>query len=177
MSKSWNEDSRVKIPTVIHLARLGFKYISKNNQEIDTETNIFKEIFYQNLKRINPNLKASDFEKLYGQIKLSLTNEDLGKEFYEKYLKNPSIKLIDFKNINNNTFNVVTELTYKNDDESFRPDITLLINGLPLAFIEVKKPNNPEGIQAEHSRIEKRFGNKKFKKFTCIPEIAYPLVV
>ena len=97
MSKSWNEDSRVKIPTVIHLARLGFKYISKNNQEIDPETNIFKEIFYQNLKRINPNLKASDFEKLYGQIKLSLTNEDLGKEFYEKYLKNPSIKLIDLR--------------------------------------------------------------------------------
>jgi type I site-specific restriction-modification system R (restriction) subunit len=59
-------------------------------------------------------------------------------------------------------FNVVTELTYKNGDDEFRPDITLLINGMPLAFIEVKKPNNQEGVLAERDRINVRFKNKKF---------------
>jgi type I restriction enzyme R subunit len=42
----------------------------------------------------------------------------------------------------------VTELTYQNGDEKFRPDITILINGIPLAFIDVKKPNNQEGMLA-----------------------------
>ncbi|MBY6746789.1 type I restriction endonuclease, partial [Klebsiella pneumoniae] len=69
------------------------------------------------------------------------------------------IKLIDFDNFNNNSFHVVTELTCENGDEEFRPDITLLINGMPLIFIEVKKPNNREGIVAERNRINERFKN------------------
>jgi type I restriction enzyme R subunit len=167
----FNEDSRVKIPTVIHLCKLGYAYISKKNQNIDTQTNIFKNIFFDSLKRNNLNLSSVDIIKIYEQIKLSLSNEDLGKEFYDKYLKNSQIKLIDFNNFNNNVFNVVTELPYRNDEEIFRPDITLLVNGLPLAFIEVKKPNNPDGIQAEHLRIEKRFKNKKFKEFINLTQI------
>jgi type I restriction enzyme R subunit len=80
-------------------------------------------------------------------------------------------KLIDFENFNNNAFHVVTELTYKNGDEEFRPDIILLINGMPLAFIEVKKPNNKDGILAERDRINTRFQNKKFRKFVNITQL------
>ncbi|MBK9483018.1 MAG: hypothetical protein IPO02_13765 [Bacteroidetes bacterium] len=71
------------------------------------------------------------------------------------------IKLIDFDNFNNNSFHVVTELPCINDEDEFRPDITLLINGLPLVFIEVKVPNNKEGILAERKRMNTRFANKK----------------
>lgn len=68
------------------------------------------------------------------------------------------------------------ELTYKKDDEEFRPDIILLINGMPLAFIEVKKPNNRDGILAEHKRIQTRFQNKKFRKFVS-PFSSNPIIV
>src|SRR5690606_7895027 len=57
------------------------------------------------------------------------------------------------------------------DDEEFRPDITLLINGMPLVFIEVKKPNNREGILAERKRIERRFENPKFRRFINITQL------
>ncbi len=40
-------------------------------------------------------------------------NEDLGKAFYEKLTEKSGTRLIDFEDFNNNTFNVVTELTYK----------------------------------------------------------------
>ena len=100
-----------------------------------------------------------------------LENEDLGKAFYDKITERSGIRLIDFDNFGKNTLNVVTELTYKKDDEEFRPDITLLINGLPLVFIEVKKPNNLDGILAEHKRIETRFQNKKFRKFVNITQL------
>ena len=36
---------------------------------------------------------------------------------------------------------------------------------MPLSFIEVKKPNNRDGIIAERERINRRFQNKKFRKF------------
>jgi type I restriction enzyme R subunit len=52
----------------------------------------------------------------------------------------------------------------------FRPDITLLVNGMPLVFIEVKKPNNREGILAEHERINTRFQNPKFRRFANITQ-------
>jgi type I restriction enzyme R subunit len=101
---------------------------------------------------------------------LLLDNEDLGKAFFERLSERSNTKLIDFENFNNNTFHVVTELTCQNGDEEFRPDITLLINGMPLVFIEVKKPNNREGILAERDRINKRFQNPKFKRFANITQ-------
>ena len=45
------------------------------------------------------------------------------------------------------------------------PDITALINDMPLVFIEVKKPNNTDGILAERNRINVRFQNKNFRRF------------
>ena len=46
----FNEDSRVKIPAILHLTRLGFNYISKkdlenSNLSLDKNTNIFENIF------------------------------------------------------------------------------------------------------------------------------------
>ncbi len=48
------------------------------------------------------------------------------KHFLKCLLPTSGFKLIDFKDFSNNSFHVVTELTYKNGDDEFRPDITLL---------------------------------------------------
>ena len=79
--------------------------------------------------------------------------------------------MIDFENFNRNTFNVVTELTYTSQNDEFRPDITILINGMPLAFIEVKKPNNNGGIAVEQARINERFRNRKFRRFINLTQL------
>src|SRR5690554_4208052 len=167
----FNEDSRVKIPAILHLCRLGYKYLSLKDAVWDTDTNIFTDIFKESICRINPEFDQDQAERLLVDTSLLLDNEDLGKAFYEKLTSESGVKLIDFENFENNTFNVVTELTYKNGDEEFRPDIILLINGMPLAFIEVKKPNNRDGIIAERERINKRFQNKKFRKFVNITQL------
>lgn len=167
----FNEDSRVKIPAILHLCRLGYKYISLNNAVWDTETNIFTEIFKESILKINPDFDQDQAERLLVDISLLLSNEDLGKVYFEKLTSESGVRLVDFENFENNTFHVVTELTYKNGDEEFRPDIILLINGMPLAFIEVKKPNNRDGIIAERERINKRFQNKKFRKFVNITQL------
>lgn len=146
----FNEDSRVKIPTILHLMRLGYGYLSLKEKDPktriawDESTNIFTDIFIQSIKRLNPTLNDLEVKQYLSEISLTLENEDLGKAFYEKLIDKSGVRLLDLKDFNNNTFNVVTELTYKKDDDAFRPDIILLINGLPLVFIEVKRPNNRE---------------------------------
>ena len=167
----FNEDSRVKLPTILHLVRLGYTYLSLKNLAWDDSTNIVTSIFKENVLRLNPDLSEGDVARLYDEISLCLENEDLGKAFYEKLTAKSGNRIIDFENFDNNSFHVVTEFTCKKDEEEFRPDITLLINGMPLVFIEVKKPNNLDGIQAEHKRIQTRFQNKKFRKFVNITQL------
>ncbi|MBE3976824.1 type I restriction endonuclease subunit R [Vibrio parahaemolyticus] len=167
---SFTEDSRVKIPTILHLMRLGYEYLSLKGTHWDKDTNIFPELFSSAVSRINPDMTPDDVARLLEEVKLSLDNEDLGRAFFNKLKARSGTKLIDFENFSNNSFHVVTELTYKNGDDEFRPDIILLINGMPLVFIEVKKPNNRDGIIAERERINKRFQNPKFKRFANITQ-------
>lgn len=171
MSQTHNENSRVKIPAVLHLMRLGYDYLSLKNENWDKPTNIFPEIFIESLCRINPDLSPDDARCLLTDISIELDNEDLGQKFYER-LTNQSggKKLIDFQNFDNNSFHVVTELPCVNGDEEFRPDITLLVNGMPLVFIEVKKPNNKGGIGEERERMDKRAKNPKFRRFINITQ-------
>lgn len=167
----FNEDSRVKIPAILHLTRLGYDYLSLKDNKWDESTNIFTDVFRESIGRINPDLSNDEISRLYSELSLTLENEDLGKAFYEDLISQSGTRLIDFENFDNNSFHVVTELPCKKDDEEFRPDITLLVNGMPLVFIEVKKPNNLDGIQAEHKRIATRFQNKKFRKFVNVTQL------
>lgn len=58
----FNEDSRVKIPAILHLTRLGFTYVPKTEiANLHTDTNIFKNIFNQGLSKINE-IEYSDSE-------------------------------------------------------------------------------------------------------------------
>ena len=172
---AFNENTRVKIPAILHLCRLGYSYLPLSKATWDIHTNIFTTIFSERIQHINPDADAGDVKRVLENIALSLENEDLGEAFYTMLTAPSGLKLIDFSTPENfrknNAFHVVTELTYKNGDEEFRPDITLLINGMPLAFIEVKKPNNQEGVLAERDRINTRFKNKKFRKFVNLTQL------
>ncbi|MCW1244653.1 type I restriction endonuclease [Pseudomonas sp. SAICEU22] len=167
----FSEDSRVKIPCILHLVRLGYSYLSLKGASWDEQTNIFPALFCSSLARINPGVEANDIDRLLAEVKLLLDNEDLGQAFYDKLTERSGVRLIDFENFDNNSFHVVTELPCRNGDDEFRPDITLLINGMPLAFIEVKKPNNREGVLAERNRIITRCRNLRFRRFINITQL------
>lgn len=167
---SFNENSRVKIPALLHLMRLGYQYIPIKEQIRLEDSNIFSSIFVSKIVEINK-ITEREALKILDEINLELDYEDLGKKFYERLTATSGIKLIDFENFDKNDFHVTTELTCKVGDEEFRPDITVLVNGMPLAFIEVKKPHNKEGVIAERKRINTRFKNKHFRKFINISQL------
>ena len=81
---AFNENTRVKIPAILHLCRLGYSYVSIAKAKIDESTNIFTDIFAESILRINPELNAGDIKNIFDDLSLALDNEDLGKIFYEK---------------------------------------------------------------------------------------------
>ena len=162
---TFNEDSRVKIPALLHLERLGYRYLSLKEARWDTRNNIFPEFFEAALMRLNPELRPADMPGLLDEINLDLQNEDLGRAFHKRLTARSGVRLFDFDNLANNSYHVITELPFENGEDSFRPDITLLVNGMPLAFIEVKKRMNPGGVLEERQRMDRRHANPKFQHF------------
>ena len=171
----YNENSRVKIPALVHLTRLGYRYIKQKDCSgaYCPKTNIFKGILRDSINRLNDTaLTEADVDSLVEELAIKLNTDDLGRAFYKILLSGfNGLRLIDLEDESRNSYHVVTELTYRNGEDEFRPDITLLVNGLPLAFIEVKKPNNRDGIIAEHTRMNKRFTKKVFRRFANITQI------
>lgn len=175
MSK-FNEATRVQMPAMVHLTRLGYSYFGKINEDMagnvyDPDTNILIDVFKQQFDFLNPSAKG-EFGQTFRAIRQELANDDLGKSFYKRLTTASPVRLIDFENPQNNSFHFTAEFTCKNGQDEFRPDITLFVNGLPLCFIEVKKPNNHGGIVAESKRMNhERFPNRKFRRFINITQL------
>ena len=175
MSK-FNEATRVQMPAMVHLTRLGYGYIGKINEDMagsvyDPDTNILIDVFKQQFERLNPSAQG-EFALALRSIRQELTNDDLGKSFYKRLTTVSPVRLIDFDNPQNNSFHFTAEFTCKNGQDEFRPDITLFVNGLPLCFVEVKKPNNHGGMVAESKRMNhERFPNRKFRRFINITQL------
>ncbi|MDN3956172.1 type I restriction endonuclease subunit R [Sporolactobacillus laevolacticus] len=173
---TFNEATRVQMPAMVHLTRLGFDYFGKISEEnagqiYDPDTNILLDIFKEQFEKLNPE-NYEDAEHVLREIRQELDNDDLGRSFYNRLTTVSPTRLIDFDNPKNNVFHFTAEFTCKRDQDEFRPDITLFVNGLPLVFIEVKKPNNQGGLVAESKRMNRqRFPNKKFRRFINITQL------
>ena len=174
--KQFSEATRVQMPAMVHLTRIGYTYFGKlsedkNGTVYDSDTNILLQVFERQFKNLNPGHEG-EFLQILKDIRKELNDDDLGRGFYNRLKAVSPVKLIDFDNIGNNTFHFTAEFTCKNGQDEFRPDITLFVNGLPLCFVEVKKPNNHGGMLAESARMNKeRFPNKKFRRFINITQL------
>lgn len=174
--KQFSEATRVQMPAMVHLTRIGYTYFGKlsedkNGTVYDGDTNILLSVFEQQFKKLNPGHKG-EYLQVLKDIRKELNDDDLGRGFYNRLKAVSPVKLIDFDNVENNTFHFTAEFTCKNGQDEFRPDITLFVNGLPLCFVEVKKPNNHGGMLVESTRVNKeRFPNKKFRRFINITQL------
>jgi type I restriction enzyme R subunit len=77
----FNEDSRVKISTILHLMRLGYKYLALKDPSVtwDESTNIFTDIFLSSIKKINPSITDIEANQCFDDVSLCL-----GNEYYER---------------------------------------------------------------------------------------------
>lgn len=56
----FNEDSRVKLPTVLHLIQLGYTYVSLKDAVWDTNTNIITDIFKASIAKNNKGISEAN---------------------------------------------------------------------------------------------------------------------
>ena len=104
----FNEATRVQMPALVHLTRIGYKYLGKLTEDMsgmiyDADTNILLEVFKRQFCVLNPGHEG-EFEQILRTIRQELDNDDLGRSFYKRLTSISPIKLIDFENPSNNIY-------------------------------------------------------------------------
>lgn len=121
---------------------------------------ILKERFIRAIKKLNPSLTDNLAEEVYEKVR-NIDHPDFiikGKIFYQyltegvkltyregKEEKTVLVKLIDFKNPENNEFLVANQFEveyYHQNRIHRRPDLVVFINGIPIAIFELKGFNS-----------------------------------
>ena len=107
---------------------------------------------------MNLGLKAAN-EKIYNTLMYGVSVT----EFIDGKKASPTIKLIDWHNIDNNQFHFTEELVVQNAEGTGNriPDIVCYVNGLPLVVIEAKRPDsNKEGKSTNAEAISQHIRNQ-----------------
>ena len=60
----FTEDTRVKIPAILHLVRLGYTYLSIKDVKKEDDSNIFTEVFINSICSINSGLSTAEAQRL-----------------------------------------------------------------------------------------------------------------
>ena len=112
---TFNEATRVQMPAMVHLTRLGYKYFGKISEETagivyDPDTNILLDVFQKQFEKLNPEL-GGEYEQVLRDIRLELDNDDLGRSFYERLTRVSPTKLIDFDDPAKNEFHFTAVFT------------------------------------------------------------------
>src|ERR1043165_8309578 len=165
LGKDWNEENLSENPAAEHLQRLGYTYVPPETLDVERES--FKEVVLTKrltgaLKRLNPWLSDDNVEKairavsvpaaslieasekLYTTLTYGISLEqDLGD-----VKKGQQEQFFDFADATRNDFIVTRQFRVQGSKKNIRPDVVLLVNGIPLVVIEYKSPTLGEGWTA-----------------------------
>ena len=167
------EKQTVQKPLLKYAGQAGWEYVPPQ-KALALRKGPAGKLFYETLKssliKLNPSfLTLHNVEEVVRKID-SLPDTIEGNKTYLSWTKghqshfdpkenrSRNVKVIDFENPQNNTFQVTEEWTFTNPHKTNRPDVIFLINGLPLALVENKKTsakNNMEKALTQIKRLER----------------------
>ena len=118
---------------------------------------ILEEELKNSIKRINPWIEKDQITEVIRRITTPQANSPLetNREIHDLLLENtsvfenrktgeksPTVRFIDFKNPQNNSFIAISQykVNVPGTEKHIIPDIVLFINGLPLVVVECKSP-------------------------------------
>ncbi|WP_441307121.1 type I restriction endonuclease subunit R [Enterococcus cecorum] len=138
---------------------MGYEYIYAPDYDRYYTCPFLEDILKDSLVRINRDLPMEAIDDALSKLKNFDTGSLLQKNMiFMDYLQNgitvkffvkgeeqsSIVRLIDYKNVNNNSFYVVNQFMFIDNGNPHRPDVILFINGLPLVLIELKSPIRDE---------------------------------
>lgn len=154
--------------SVIELFRseLGYDYIYAPDVERDFYSPLYDEVLEESLRRINKDLPSDAISDAIFKLKNFENGELVQKNaVFMDYLQNgievryfvdgeersSIVYLVDYKNLDNNSFIVANQWTFI-ENSNKRPDVILFLNGLPVVLIELKSPSREETDASEAYR-------------------------
>ncbi len=188
---SFTEDNMSQLPALKLLINLGYKYLTqeetlqlRDNRESNVIlTNVLRDrlMYINDIKLGSKRTKydASNIEKAIQKLQEIPLAEGLVHACNHIYnllvfghaleqsvdgdKKSHTIQYIDWENLSNNHFHVVEEFSVMRTGrkDTYRPDIVLFVNGIPLAVIECKSPTIKEPIKqaiSQHIRNQQENG-------------------
>ena len=158
---TFNEQNTVEHYVKDLLVKMGWKYIPKEHLPRQDAEVLVEEHLKQALIKLNPEIaerpeRAEEVLYKLRAILISVRGTGIVKtnEEFTKWLRNEktmpfgensehtTVRLIDFDDIANNNFVVTTQYSFTNG-QNIRPDLVLLINGIPIIIGETKTPVRP----------------------------------
>lgn len=145
----FNEQILEKL-TMDLLYELGYNYMNQDEVRANrTSQIILEKDLRQAIKRININIKDKEIQEVIKTIENGKEKSTIGKnKEFTRYLQEgvsisnyQKIKIIDFENIENNTFRISNESSFL-ENKVAQIDMVIYINGLPLVVIELKRGND-----------------------------------
>lgn len=154
--------------SVIELFRndLGYEYAYGPDIERDFYSPLYEEVLLDTLYRLNRGLPDDAIQDALFKLKNFENGELVHKNaVFMDYLQNgipvryfidgeersSIVYLVDYKNLDNNSFIVANQWTFIESSEK-RPDIILFLNGLPVVLVELKSPSREETDASEAYR-------------------------
>ena len=169
ISSVFNEDS-FENSILQLLAGLNYNILQGYDIERDYHNPLYMDEFESSLysinKDANPEAAQAAIEKLQNIDIGSLEEMNDTFMYYLQngvsvtYLENNEevstlIKLIDYENVENNTFTAINQWTVI-DKENKRPDIVIFVNGIPLVVVELKSPSREEtDVSEAYTQLKK----------------------
>ena len=134
---------------------LGYEHVYGPDIERDFYSPLYEEVLVDSLYRLNKGLPDAAIQDALFKLKNFEIGELVQKNStFMDYLQNgipvsffvngeersSIVYLVDYKNVDNNSFIVANQWTFIENSEK-RPDIILFLNGLPVVLVELKSPS------------------------------------
>ena len=145
---------------------LGYEYAYGPDIERDYYSPLYEDVLMKSLYRLNRGLPDAAIQEALYKLKNFENGELVQKNaVFMDYLQNgipvrffvggegrsSIVYLVDYKNIDNNSFIVANQWTFIENSKK-RPDVVLFLNGLPIVLIELKSPSREETDASEAYR-------------------------
>lgn len=161
MLRKPTESAVVQNPLIKYAVATGWDYISRDDATAlrKGETGLlFLDLLREKLLAFNPGTitesTAGEVIKRFEDVKASIEGNHSVLQFLrgekttyvDKQRQERAIQVVDFENLENNTFQVTDEWQYTNGKYTNRGDVVFLINGVPVIIVETKSAQKEEGI-------------------------------
>ena len=166
MKLIYTEASYENSVTELFRNNLGYEYAYGPDIERDFYNPLYEDVLIESLYRLNRVLPSDAIHEALYKLKNFENGELVQKNaIFMDYLQNgipvryfvdgeersTIVYLVDYKNLNNNSFIIANQWTFI-EHSNKRPDVILFLNGLPVVLVELKSPSREETDASEAYR-------------------------